>query len=742
MAGLDSYAKLLNEQGGIGGRRVRVISYDDRLDPTQVLTNVKRFVERDQVFAIFSLWSDSALEYVTQKGVPVLTMGVTAPPYSSKYPTVVPLQANVLTWNQQLAEAVTQHMNIKPKRIGIIYDTTLFDERPYLPYFKETWAEFGAEVVALEPMNLSDGDCTSIALKMRSAEVDFWNFETLAWPLCITAMDRIGWKPPLGMGGWPASAAGVGNIVGPSVAGIIAMNIADQPDGSPRVKNAAHDEYAKTVAKYYPKMNNQGALESSATLGYYTGMRLFADALKAIGPNYTRQAVLGWLNGVKNYDLGIQPVIKGLAADCKQGTAETWWAPWQWDKQKNEAFRKPATPYVGTGPLRGQVRRPLLRHPDRRQDRRQVGAHPMREADRLGPLHGIRVVEMGTHVAGPFAGQLLGDFGAEVIKVEQPDAGDPMRQWGPVRPQGLSLWWPILARNKKSITVDLRQREGQLLVRRLITETADVLLENFRPGTLEKWGLGPEALQQQRPELIVARVSGYGQTGPYARRAGFGSIGEAMGGIRHVTGFPDRPPARSGVSLGDALAGVFTALGVVMSLLERERGRAATGEGRGQVVDVAIYEAVLTLMESLLPDYQLGDHTRGRSGSVLPNVAPSNLYETADGVMVLIAANADAPFRRLAEVMGQPELADDPRYATHLARGERADELDILIENWTRGFGAAELVDLLAEHGVPAGSSTRPTRCWPTRTSPPGRTSSGTTTRRWASSPCRRPARA
>ncbi len=331
----------------------------------------------------------------------------------------------------------------------------------------------------------------------------------------------------------------------------------------------------------------------------------------------------------------------------------------------------------------------------------------MREPDRLGPLHGIRVVEMGTHVAGPFAGQLLGDFGAEVIKIEQPDAGDPMRQWGPVRPEGLSLWWPILARNKKSVTVDLRKREGQLLVRRLITETADVLLENFRPGTLEKWDLGPEALQQQRPDLIVARVSGYGQTGPYARRAGFGSIGEAMGGIRHLTGFPDRPPARSGVSLGDALAGVFTALGVVMSLLERERSRGRNGNGdgngRGQVVDVAIYEAVLTLMESLLPDYHVGNHTRGRSGSVLPNVAPSNLYETADGVMVLIAANADAPFRRLAEVMGRPDLAEDPRYATHLARGEHAGELDLLIEDWTRRFGAAELVNILAEHGVPAG---------------------------------------
>lgn len=346
VAGLDSYAKLVNESGGIGGRKIRVISYDDRLDPTAVLTNVKRFVERDQVFAIFALWSDSVMEYVTQKGVPLLTMGVTAPPYASKYSTVVPLQANVLTWNQQLAEAVTQHMNIKPKRVGIIYDTTLFDERPYLPYFRETWQEFGAEVVALEPMNLSDGDCTSVALKMRSAQVEFWNFETLAWPLCITAMDRIGWRPPLGMGGWPASAAGVGNIVGPSVAGIIAMNIADQPTGAPRKKAAAHDEYAKTVAKYYPKMNNQGALESSATLGYYTGMKLFTEGLKAIGPNYTRPALLSWLNGVKNFDLGIQPPIKGLAANCKQGTGETWWAPWQWDKQKNNAFRTPATPYI------------------------------------------------------------------------------------------------------------------------------------------------------------------------------------------------------------------------------------------------------------------------------------------------------------------------------------------------------------------------------------------------------------
>ncbi|WP_019874085.1 CaiB/BaiF CoA transferase family protein [Sporichthya polymorpha] len=335
------------------------------------------------------------------------------------------------------------------------------------------------------------------------------------------------------------------------------------------------------------------------------------------------------------------------------------------------------------------------------------------DTENVGPLAGIRVVEVGTHVAGPFAGQLLGDFGAEVIKIEQPTGGDPMRHWGPVRPEGYSLWWEVLGRNKKSVTVDLRQPEGQALVRRLVLERADVLLENFRPGTLERWGLDPAELQEVRPDLIVARVSGYGQTGPYARRAGFGSIGEAMGGIRHVTGEPDRPPSRVGVSLGDALAGVFAAYGVAMSLVHRERTRAATsgmpssnGHGPprtgGQVVDVAIYEAVLALMESLVLDYELTGHVRGRTGSTLPNVAPSNIYRAADGVWVLIAANADAPFRRLVEVMEQPQLAEDPRFATHLARGEHAQDLDELIGAWARGLSAEKLVEVLSEHGVPA----------------------------------------
>ena len=334
------------------------------------------------------------------------------------------------------------------------------------------------------------------------------------------------------------------------------------------------------------------------------------------------------------------------------------------------------------------------------------------EQHQPGPLAGIRIVEVGTHVAGPFAGQLLGDFGAEVIKIEQPTGGDPMRQWGAVRPEGHSLWWQVLGRNKKSVTLDLRQPEGQALARRLILETADVLLENFRPGTLERWGLGPAELQKVRPDLIVARVSGYGQTGPYARRAGFGSIGEAMGGIRHVTGEPDRPPSRVGISLGDALAGVFAAYGVAMSLVHRERTRAAAGASAagngtrpaqtGQIVDVAIYEAVLALMESLVLDYELVGHVRERTGSTLPNVAPSNIYRAADGVWVLIAANADAPFRRLAEVMGEPELATDERFASHTARGEHAAELDALIADWASHLSSDKLVEVLSEHGVPA----------------------------------------
>jgi formyl-CoA transferase len=312
------------------------------------------------------------------------------------------------------------------------------------------------------------------------------------------------------------------------------------------------------------------------------------------------------------------------------------------------------------------------------------------------PLDDIRVIELGQLLAGPFCGQLLGDFGADVIKVEDPRRGDPMRQWGREKPHGKSLWWPVVARNKKSVTCDLRTPEGQDLVRRLVAKS-DVLLENFRPGTLERWGLAPEQLWEINPELVVTRVTGFGQNGPYAPRAGYGSIGEAMGGIRYVTGEPDRAPSRAGVSLGDSLAAAFACIGTLVALHHRERS------GRGQVVDSAIYEAVLGMMESLVPEWQVAGYQRERTGAVLPNVSPSNVYPTADGDAVLVAANQDTVFRRLASAMGQPQLADDPRYATHGARGAHMEELDVVIARWTATYEADKLLDHLSTNGVPAG---------------------------------------
>lgn len=318
------------------------------------------------------------------------------------------------------------------------------------------------------------------------------------------------------------------------------------------------------------------------------------------------------------------------------------------------------------------------------------------EAMKSEPLDGLRVIECGQLLAGPFCGQLLGDFGAEVIKCEDPGVGDPMRAWGQEKPHGLSLHWPVIARNKKSVTCNLRTAEGQELIKHLVAE-ADVLVENFRPGTFERWGLSWEQLSAINPRLVFVRVTGYGQTGPYAPRAGFGSIGEAMGGLRYLTGEPDRPPSRVGISLGDALAGTFATLGTMMAL------HARTTTGRGQVVDSAIYEAVLALMESLLPEWEIAGYERERTGSVLPNVAPSNVYPTADGDGVLIAANRDTVFVRLAALMEQPELAEDPRFATHSARGDNLEELDQIVGAWTVTQNAEPLLHGLHDAGVPAG---------------------------------------
>ncbi|MCC5794206.1 MAG: CoA transferase [Chromatiales bacterium] len=320
----------------------------------------------------------------------------------------------------------------------------------------------------------------------------------------------------------------------------------------------------------------------------------------------------------------------------------------------------------------------------------------MQETASSGPLSGLRLVEMGTLLAGPFCGQLMGDFGAEVIKVEPPGKGDPMREWGREKAHGMSLWWPVIARNKKSVTLNLREAEGQEIARDLI-RNADFLLENFRPGTMERWNLGYDELRRINPGLIMIRVSGFGQTGPYAKRAGFGAVGEAMGGLRYVCGDPSTPPSRMGISIGDSLAATFACVGALSALYHREK------TGQGQVVDSAIYEAVLNMMESLVTEYDQAGYIRERTGAILPNVAPSNIYPTSDGKMILIAANQDTVFGRLADAMGRPELAKEERYATHTARGAHQQELDDLISEWTRTVPADRLEALMDEYGIPSG---------------------------------------
>lgn len=309
-----------------------------------------------------------------------------------------------------------------------------------------------------------------------------------------------------------------------------------------------------------------------------------------------------------------------------------------------------------------------------------------------GALAGLRVVEVGQLLAGPFCGQLLGDMGADVIKVEPPGAGDPMRVWG----QGdVKVQWEVIGRNKRSVTANLRVPEGQDIVRKLAAQ-ADVLIENFKPGTLERWGLSPDSLLEENPGLIIARMSGYGQTGPYSDRAGFGGIGEAMGGWRYVVGEPDRPPARMGISIGDTLCASYGCMGVLAALHAREK------TGKGQVIDTALYEAVLQVMEGLVPEYDYNGYIRERSGSILPGVAPSNVYTCKDGPF-MIGANKDAIFARLAQAMGQPELAENPKYATHLARGENQRELDDLINQWTATKTIEEVDALMIEYSIPAG---------------------------------------
>jgi len=320
------------------------------------------------------------------------------------------------------------------------------------------------------------------------------------------------------------------------------------------------------------------------------------------------------------------------------------------------------------------------------------------EGTRIGPLAGIRVIELGSLLAGPFTGRLLGDMGAEIIKVEAPGQPDPIRDWGKARYEGRSLWWPVQSRNKKCVTLNLREARGQELLLRLV-EQADVVTENFRPGTLERWNIGYEQMSAVNPGIVLARISGYGQTGPYASRAGFASVSEAMGGIRHINGFPGEAPPRLHLSLGDSLAGMFATQGILSALYWRD----AAGGGLGQVVDVSLMESAFALLESTVPEYDRLGIVRGPQGTNLKGIAPSNIFRSRDEKWMVIAANADGVFRRLCEAIGRPELADDERFATHLARGDNQDEIEGIVAEWALLRDAAEIDLVLNEAGVICG---------------------------------------
>ncbi len=311
------------------------------------------------------------------------------------------------------------------------------------------------------------------------------------------------------------------------------------------------------------------------------------------------------------------------------------------------------------------------------------------------PLAGIKVVELGTLIAGPFAARILAEFGAEVIKIEAPDGGDPLRKWRKLY-EGTSLWWYLQARNKKSVTVNLKHPDGVEVVRRLVAE-ADIVVENFRPGVLDKLGLGWEALSKIHPGLVMVRLSGFGQSGPMAQQPGFGAIGESMGGLRYVTGFPDRPPVKTGISIGDSIAALWGALGALMALRHKE-----VNGGQGQVVDVALYEAVFAMMESLVPEFDVFGFVRERTGNIMPGITPSNTHTTRDGRHITIGANGDAIFRRLMRAMGREDLAEDPTLADNAGRDARREELYALIDAWVAQHDEAAVLATLAAAEVPA----------------------------------------
>lgn len=343
---IDSYFQLINSQGGVNGRKLRLISYDDRFDPSQTLANVRRLWEQDKVAAVFLAFGDPVADYATRNRIPTIVFGVTPKSFSSKYPTIYPIVGNALIWTQEVIRGLKDQGVFKPgMKVGMMYDTQILDVSPYVPFLKAAWEDAGAKVVSTDPFNLTDGDCTNLVLKMKDLEIDYWDFQGLGWILCASAAQRQQYRPPVGWGNWPTSVGGLANQVGPWVEGIWGGAQGDQPSGAPRQKTAAHDEYVNAIKRYHPEIASLTHYESPATLGYWSGAKLLVAAIEAQGAKVTKEGVLDWIANVENFDTGITPPIISMAPNCKTGSEVVWIAQWQWDADKKEAFRTPATGY-------------------------------------------------------------------------------------------------------------------------------------------------------------------------------------------------------------------------------------------------------------------------------------------------------------------------------------------------------------------------------------------------------------
>lgn len=343
---IDSYFQLINSRGGVNGRKLRLISYDDRFDPSQTLANVRRLWEQDKVAAVFLAFGDPIADYATRNRIPTVVFGVTPKSFSSKYPTIYPIVGNALIWTQEVIRGLKdQGVFEQGMRVGMMYDTQILDVSPYVPFLKAAWEDAGATVVSTDPFNLTDGDCTNLVLKMKDLKIDYWDFQGLGWILCASAAQRQQYRPPVGWGNWPTSVGGLANQVGPWVEGIWGGAQGDQPTGAPRQKTAAHDEYVNAIKRYHPEIASLTHYESPATIGYWSGAKLLVAALEAQGAHITKEGVLDWIANVENFDTGITPPIISMAPNCKTGSEVVWIAQWQWDTEKKQAFRTPATGY-------------------------------------------------------------------------------------------------------------------------------------------------------------------------------------------------------------------------------------------------------------------------------------------------------------------------------------------------------------------------------------------------------------